>query len=174
MATELEIRVLRREDTRDAFRCGQADLDRFFRDYAGQNQFRLHVAVTHVAVLDAEITGFATVTSGTLERRNLPTARLRRRMPAYPLPVVRLARLGVANEHQGHGIGRALLRHVLRVARTQRDVVGCVGVVTDAKRASIPFYEELGFSALDDVREGRLHGDPTPLLLPMATIAAAL
>jgi hypothetical protein len=37
----IEIRPLRPDDDRQAFSSGDADLDRFFRKYAGQNQFRL-------------------------------------------------------------------------------------------------------------------------------------
>ena len=52
MALQLEIRPLQRGDDRGRFTCGQEDLDRFFRHYAGQNQFNLHLAVTYVAILD--------------------------------------------------------------------------------------------------------------------------
>ena len=42
---------------------------------------------------------------------------------AYPLPVLRLARLGVDTRAQGCGIGKMLLRHVLRLAIEQRDAL---------------------------------------------------
>jgi GNAT superfamily N-acetyltransferase len=171
---ELEIRLLRREDDRGAFSCGEPALDRFFQHYAGQNQFKLHLAVTWVATRDQDILGFATVASGSLERRSVPDERLRRRLPDYPLPVLRLARLGVDRRAQGLGLGSALVRHVLRLALSQRDQVGCVGVVTDAKQAAVAFYKGLGFTALAGVGEGLLHGDPTPLFLDIATIAAAV
>ena len=56
-----EVRLLRPTDDRSRFRSGNADLDRFFARYAGQNQFRHHVGVTYVAVRDDDILGFATV-----------------------------------------------------------------------------------------------------------------
>jgi hypothetical protein len=37
----------------------------------------------------------------------------RRRLPAYPLPAVRLSRLAVATEAQGKGYGRLLLGHAM-------------------------------------------------------------
>lgn len=74
---------------------------------------------------------------------------------------------------RGSGIGRQLLRHVLTIALAQRDTMGCVGVVTDAKPNAISFYEQLGFIVLEGVREGQLHGDPTPMFLDIHTIAAA-
>jgi GNAT superfamily N-acetyltransferase len=86
---------------------------------------------------------------------------------------LRLARLGVDRRAQGLGIGRALLRHVLRLALDQRDRVGCVGVVADAKPDALAFYERAGFVPLAGVREGALHGGPTPVFLLLETIAAA-
>ena len=62
----------------------------------------------------------------------------------------------------------------LPLAAQQRDTLGCVGVVTDAKPGAIAFYERFGFAPLTDVREGTLHGDPTPMFLGMATIQDTL
>jgi GNAT superfamily N-acetyltransferase len=170
----VEIRPLTPDDHRGDFSCGEPALDRFFEHYAGVNQFELKLGVTHVAVLGERIVGFATVVAGSLERRNLPNAKMRRRLPAYPLPILRLARLGVDQSARGAGIGRQLLRHVFTIALTQRDTLGCIGVVTDAKPAAISFYEQLGFIRLERVREGQLHGDPVPMFLDIHTIAAAL
>ncbi len=171
---DLGIRLLRRDDDRSAFSCGEPALDRFFQHYAGQNQFKLHLAATWVVTHDTDILGFATVASGSLERRSVPDDRLRRRLPEYPLPVLRLARLGVDRRAQGHGLGSALVRHVLRLALAQRDQVGCVGVVTDAKPPAVPFYRTLGFTELSEVTEGLLHGEPTSMFLDIDTIAAAV
>jgi GNAT superfamily N-acetyltransferase len=171
---EVEIRLLRRDDDRSDFSCGEPALDRFFQHYAGQNQFKLHLAVTWVAVREARLLGFATVSSGSLERRSVPDERLRRRLPDYPLPILRLARLGVDRRAQGLGLGQALVRQVLRLALTQRDQAGCVGVVTDAKPGAVSFYAALGFTPLVGVREGLMHGDAAPMFLDVATIAAAV
>ena len=174
MATAVEIRPLARDDDRGGFSCGQADLDRYFEHYAGQNQFRLHLAVTYVAVVDGRIAGFATVAASSIERANLPNARQRRRLPGYPLPVLRLGRLGVDTRAQGLGIGKALLSHVLGLAIEQRDRFGCVGVVTDAKADAVRFYEGLGFVGLEGAREGLLVGEPLPMFLGIETIAATI
>jgi GNAT superfamily N-acetyltransferase len=170
----IEIRPLARDDDRSGLSCGQADLDRFFEHYAGQNQFKLHLAVTYVALVEARIVGFATVAASSMERASVPSTRLRKRLPTYPLPVLRLARLGVDTRAQGLGIGKALLRHVLVLAVEQRDRIGCVGVVTDAKPTSVSFYQSLGFVPVDGVREGLLHGEPLPMFLPIDTVALAI
>jgi GNAT superfamily N-acetyltransferase len=174
VAAVAEIRPLRPEDERRGFSCGQPDLDRFFHHYAGQNQFKLHLAVTYVAVADRRLLGFATVTVGSLERSRVPSERMRRRLPTYPLPVLRLARLGVDRNAQGLGVGRALLRHVLALALGQRDALGCVGVVTDAKPEAIAFYSRYGFEPLEGVREGALHGEAKPMFLPLNAVEEAL
>lgn len=174
MPKAVEIRPLARDDDRSDFSCGQADLDRFFEHYAGQNQFKLHLAVTYVAVVVGRIVGFATVAASSLERESLPSARLRRRLPGYPLPVLRLGRLGVDKRAQGLGIGKALLRHVLGLALEQRGRLGCLGVVTDAKADAVRFYEALGFVPLEGVREGLLVGEPLPMFLGIETIASSV
>lgn len=174
MAKAVELRPLARDDDRSGLSCGDAELDCFFEHYAGQNQFKLHLAVTYVALVGKRIVGFATVAPCSIERASVPSARLRKRLPSYPLAVLRLARLGVDARAQGLGIGRAFLRHVLGLALEQRDRLGCVGVVTDAKPHAVTFYETLGFRALEGVREGLLVSEPLPMFLGIETIAGAL
>ena len=100
----MEIRALREHDDRSVFRSGDSDLDRFFHQFAGQNQFRHHLGVTYVAVEDQRVLGFATVAAAHVEIDGLPIG-ARKRLPRYPLPVLRLARLGVDQPAQGQGLG---------------------------------------------------------------------
>lgn len=169
----MEIRALRETDDRTAFRSGDADLDRFLVKYAGQNQFRYHLGTTYVACGAGRILGYATLAPGQIEVDRLP-ARRRKRLPGYPLPILRLARLAVDIAAQGQGIGTALLRFVFRLALRLADEYGCTGVVVDAKPDAVTFYEGLGFFALE-VLEG--HGAarpmPTSLFLPIGDIRAA-
>lgn len=144
---KLVIRPLEPSDDRATFRSGNIDLDRFFQRYAGQNQFRHHIGTTRVAAGERRILGFATVSAAHLEVGELPDA-LRRKLPAYPLPVLRLARLAVAEDAKGQGVGRALLQAVFTLAWRMADDFGCVGVVVDAKAEAVGFYERLGFAAL--------------------------
>ncbi len=173
---EKEVRVRRLEprDDRSGFRSGNIDLDRFFRRYAGQNQFRHHIGTTYVAVQGDHVTGFVTVCSGEMVGDKLPK-NLRRRLPAYPLPILRLARLAVDERYQGHGIGRLLLRATLEVALEMRDRVGCVGVVVDAKPDAVAFYSGFGFKPVELV-SGTLGDRPEPvaMFLPISQIAAAV
>ncbi len=173
---KLEVRVRRLEprDDRTEFRSGNIDLDRFFQRYAGQNQFRHHIGTTYVAVQGDRIVGFVTVSSGEMVAEKM-AKNLRRRLPSYPLPILRLARLAVDERYQGHGIGRLLLRAMLELALDMRDRVGCIGVVVDAKADAIAFYSSLGFKPIDLV-SGALGDRPEPfaMFLPIGQIAAAV
>jgi len=170
----IEIRALRAHDHRAPFRSGDADLDRFFQQFAGQNQFRHHLGVTYVAVDDQKILGFATVAAAHVEIDELPAA-ARRRLPQYPLPVLRLPRLAVAQSAQGQGLGLQLLRFVLRLALQMADDYGCVGVVVDARPDAVAFYTKYGFLAIEPVEGGSdARPAPTPLFLSTRTIRAAM
>jgi GNAT superfamily N-acetyltransferase len=158
----LEVQKLAPEHDRSRFRSGNADLDRFFARYAGQNQFRHHIGTTYVAIDTAGvIAGFATVSASEISPETMPLAK-RKHLPKYRLPVLRLARLAVDERFQGQGVGRLLLRAVLALASRMADDVGCVGVVVDAKPEAIAFYEKLGFVHFDVVA-GELGERPQPL-----------
>ena len=168
----LLIRRLRAEDDRAAFVSGNSDLDRFFHRFAGQNQFRHHIGVTYVAVLQDQILGFATLAAAEVEIDRLPKAG-QRRLPRYPLPVLRIARLAVALGARDLGIGRQLLRFALALARKMSQELGCIGVLVDAKPEAVAFYRRYGFEALE-VLEGALAEAPEPvaLFLPLSAIPA--
>jgi len=157
---ELRVRALAPSDDRSAFSCGDVDLDRFFRLYAGQNQFRHHIGTTYVAVADGSIVGFATVAPTQVEAAELAMLS-RRSLPRYPLPALRLARLAVDSRWQGKGIGQFLLRTVFELAWRLADEFGCVGVVVDAKDQAVPFYEKLGFFKVG-LEQGSLGTRPLP------------
>jgi GNAT superfamily N-acetyltransferase len=156
--------VIRRLEPRDdcsGFQSGNADLDRFFVRYAGQNQFRHHIGTTYVAVEDGGgILGFATIAALELTTAQLSQTR-RKKLPAYPLPVLRLARLAVDRRAQGRGVARALLRAIFGLTHRMAAEMGCVGIVVDAKPEAAGFYEKLGFVALD-VIAGMLGDRPEP------------
>jgi GNAT superfamily N-acetyltransferase len=170
---EIRVRRLEPRDDRSEFRSGNIELDRFFQRYAGQNQFRHHIGTTYVVVLGDQITGFVTVSSGAMVAEKL-TKNLRRSLPAYPLPILRLARLAVDERFQGHGIGRLLLRAMLELAMEMRDRTGCIGVVVDAKPDAVNFYSSLGFKPVDLI-SGALGDRPEPvaMFLPIGQIAVA-
>lgn len=160
----VSVRRLRSSDDRSAFRSGQVDLDRFFGRFAGQNQFRHHLGTTYVAVdEDERIVGFATVSASQLEIDKLPLARVKR-LPKYPLPVLRLARLATHEAFHGTGIGSELLRAVFVLAHHMARDYGCVGILVDAKAEAVSYYERFGFFELSALR-GELGDRPAPTIM---------
>jgi predicted N-acetyltransferase YhbS len=126
--------------------------------------------VTYLALADGAILGYLTVTPSQIEIDDLPETRAKR-LPHYPLPVLRLARLAVDRSVQGRGIGKALFRFALRLASRMSAEFGCVGVVVDAKSGAIDFYRNLGFEQITTL-EGVLleKPEPTPMFLPLSAI----
>ncbi len=166
----MEIRALHPADDRTSFRSGNTDLDRFFVRYAGQNHFKHHIGVTYVAVDGEQIVGFATVVASQIEIEDLPLSS-KKRLPKYPLPVLRLARLAADVSVQGKGVGMSLLRFVFSLALKMAETLGCVGLVVDAKDETVAFYERYGFERLGTL-EGAQHTrpQPTPMFLPIGEI----
>jgi GNAT superfamily N-acetyltransferase len=133
----MEIRLLQPSDDRARFRSGDVDLDRFLERYAGQNQFRHHVGTTYVAVAPGQV-----------EIDDLPGP-LRRKLPSYPLPVLRIARLAVDEAARGQGVGKLLLRFALELPLRLSREFGCVGAMVDTKPSAVGFYENLGFIPIE-------------------------
>jgi GNAT superfamily N-acetyltransferase len=156
-----KVRRLEPKDDRGGFASGNVDLDRFFLRYAGQNQFRHHIGTTYVAIDEkGSIIGFATVTASEIAPAAIPTKR--GRLPRYPVPVLRLARLAVDGKARGMGIGGLLVKSVLALARRMAAEIGCAGVLVDAKPEAVEFYAKLGFVRLESTA-GELGDRPAPL-----------
>ncbi len=164
----IEIRPLERADDRSGFRSGDEALDLYFHRYAGQNQFRHHVGVTYIAVEGDEIVAFATVSPAAMDADELPDGRKR---PPSPAPVLRVARLAVSEEHQGRGLGRAMLRFCIELALRMRDEFGCGGVAVDAKPGAVEFYQRYGFIEIEaEVGAGATHPAPRMMFLTLESV----
>lgn len=170
----MEIRPLQPADDRSSFHSGDDALDAFFRKYAGQNQFKHHIGVTYVALESGQVVAYATVAPGQIDIDGLPDS-ARRKLPRYPIPVLRLARLAVDRSVQAQGLGKELLRFVCRLASTMADQVGCAGLVVDAKPGAVAFYARYGFTPFEAI-EGTSDARPRPTLMFLDTrsIRAAL
>lgn len=171
---EPAIRRLLAGDDTGSFRCGDPDYDLFLQRYAGQNQNRLFVGTTYAALDGPRVVGYVTVAVGQLDRDGIPSE-ARGRLPRYPLPVLRLARLAVDEAFQGRGLGRRLAAYAFAVALQVRAAAGCVGVVVDALPSRVSFYAELGFVELE-LKGGQsaIRPQPVAMFLPLAAVEAAL
>ena len=170
----MRIRALEPGDDRRGFCSGVSEYDAFLLRYAAQNQFRHYIGVTHVAIEDGPVLGYATVAAGSIQVDDLPSG-LRGRIPRYPLPILRLARLAVDQRVQHRGTGSALVRFVCQLALEMRQSVGCVGLLVDSLTERVSFYETLGFMRMEVV-SGRSEARPLPIpmLLPASEIEAAI
>lgn len=169
----MEIRALRPSDDRSVFQSGDEALDRFFRRFASQNQFRHYLGVTYIAVEGDRILGFTTVAPRHVDADYLPE-RVRRKLPRYPVPMLGLARLAVDTSAQSMGIGTELLRFVLQLASKMADEAGCAGVIVDAKPGAIDFYARYGFAPFAPLEgQSDARPQPTPMYLMMQDIKTA-
>lgn len=157
----VEVRLLERSDDRGQFESGDERLDRYLRDSAGQHQFKQHVSVTHVAIDEGVIVGYASIAACSIDGPALRTAGMN--VPKMPLPALRLARLAVASKRHRTGIGEKLLECVFIAARQMAGSVGCVGVVVDAYPQAVQYYARWGFATID-VAEGAMAGTVTMFL----------
>ena len=169
---KIEIRKLEKRDNRKNFRSGEIEIDRFFLKFAGQNQFKHKIGNTYIAI-DREtetILGYATITVGSLNIDGLDIEEFKK-FPHYPLPIVRISRLGVDEHFQSQGIGRKLMQKMLYLAIEIEELVGCIGIFVDAKEDAVMFYEKYGFEVAP-VLNGELEVKPTQTLmyLSMKTI----
>lgn len=171
-AVPVTIRRLAREDDTQDFRA-PAVFQRFLREFARQNQDRHHVGTTYVAVLDdRRVVGYATVAITSVEFSVLPHA-VRKRLPGYPLPALRLGQLAVDERHEGQGIGGALLRHVLLLAIELSEKAGCIGVIVDSVPDKVDWYARRSFMPLQaTIGESALKPTTTAMFLPLAAIRA--
>jgi len=168
------IRRLLAGDDASGFRCGDPEYDLFVQRYAGQNQDRLFVGTTYAALDGQRVVGYVTVAVGQLDRDDLPEG-AHSRLPRYPLPVLRLARLAVDEAFQGRGLGRRLAAYAFAVALQVRVTAGCVGIVVDALPARAGFYADLGFEELELTGgQSPIRPQPVAMFLPSGAVEAAL
>ncbi len=143
-------------------------LNDYFRRYARQNH-ESGGAKTFVAVAvnsPDTVLGYYSIAPGALDFADVPDA-AKRGLGRYEVPVFRLGRLAVSVSEQGGGLGGELLMSAGERALAVAEAVGGVALAIDAKDdAAARWYERFG--AL------RLLDHPLALVLPLATIAAAL
>lgn len=125
------------------FSSGVASLDEWLKRRALANQSS-GAARTFVVCEADRIVGYYALASGAVNVAVAP-GRFRRNMPD-PIPVVVLARLAIDQEHQGRGLGRALVRDGARRVVHAADVIGIRGILVHAiSEEARTFYLGLGF-----------------------------
>ncbi|NID14778.1 GNAT family N-acetyltransferase [Luteibacter yeojuensis] len=147
---------------RASFTCGVTALDDYLRQRAGQHQ-RDGIATTHVLIDDEQptrILGYCALSAAQLYLHELRDED-RKRLPAYPVPAMRVGRLAVSQSEKGKGYGQLLLGHAVNLALSVRKAMGVRVLVVDAKDAQVvAFYEGFGFQ--------RTASDSMTLYLPIS------
>ena len=165
-SVQVEIRPFDRALVRKSsgFSCGNADLDAWLPQHAGQQE-RSNNTRTFLAVVPGteRVVGYYATTSYRIEPDDA-AIRLGAGRRRYPIPAVLLARLAVDAHWSGCGIGRQLLTDALmRIADASR-AVGFELVVVDAiDDTAVTFYARHGFTQFED--HGRKLFMPTKHLL---------
>ncbi|MBR5097179.1 MAG: GNAT family N-acetyltransferase [Treponema sp.] len=147
------------------FDCGVAALNEFLSRYAAKND-ALGIGKTFVALnAEKKIVGYFTLATAQIAFEKIPEDS-KTKLPKYPIPALRIARLAVNQSAQGKGVGKWLLSQAFIKAVQVSDVAGLYFVIVDAKESSKTFYERYGFRRISD-------GGLT-YLLAIETIKAAI
>ena len=118
-------------DALEPFDCDQPALNQLLQRYALVNH-KAYSAQTYVCCVGAQVVGFYSLAVGSVDAAHAP-ARVAKGLARYPVPVMILARLAVSLDHQGKGLGRALLKDALLRTAQAADIAGIRCVVVHAK-----------------------------------------
>ncbi|MBI2707746.1 MAG: GNAT family N-acetyltransferase [Proteobacteria bacterium] len=145
----LRFELLSEDHNRLDFDCGEEALNLYIRHFARQDM-RRDLARTFVVRQkeDFKVMGYYTLCSGSIDVKELPE-RLLKKLPKYPLPVARLARLAVDKKQQAQGYGELLLMDALYRTSVARENMGIYGMIIDAKHEKAKqFYQRYGFQSV--------------------------
>lgn len=141
-------------DAKSGFCCGAYALDDYFARHAVGNDDK-GIGRTYVLRrgIDDEPTlpsvlGFYTLSMATAEPARIAEV-LGQVLPKYAMPVALIGRLAVDRRAQGRRFGEKLLMDALRRIVDAAELVGCMGVVVDAKdEHAARFYASYDFATV--------------------------
>lgn len=139
------------EDAESGFRCGEHKLDHFFKEHAVANE---HAGIGRTYVLRRgegegpeipRVLGFYTLSMADVDAAKVGPV-LKQKLPGYPMPVALIGRLAVDRRVHGRRLGERLLIDALRRIVDAAAILGCIGVIVDAKNEGAErFYEKYDF-----------------------------
>ena len=145
----VSIKEIQRKSLPKNFDCGIEQLNEFLSRYAIKND-ELGIGRTFIALNSSNhILGYFTLATAQVAYQEIPDE-CKGKLPKYPIPALRIARLAVNKELQGNGIGKWLLSQVFIKAVQVSDITGLYLIIVDAKETSKSFYEYYGFQRLVD------------------------
>lgn len=149
------------------FNCGIESLNTYLHRYALQND-KNNIGKSFVAVQSDEpnkAIGYYTVSMAQILFNEIPEG-MKKGLPKYPVPAMRIGKLAVDVRFQGNKAGAFLLRDALvRAVNISSEVaIHCVIVDAVNKKAEA-FYGKYGFIPCTK--------NPNTLILPLTTITRA-
>ncbi len=128
----------------EGFDCGDAALNRFLIRFALANQWA-RASRTYVALAGDDVVGCHTLVVGEVSPEQAPE-RIRKGQARHPIPLMVLARLAVAVEHQGRGVGAALLKDAIGRTLAAAEIAGIRALAVHAKdERAQSFYAHFSF-----------------------------
>ena len=125
------VRKLTTADRVDELDCAQPALNQFLQRYALVNQ-KANSAQTYVCCQADRVVGFYSLAAGSADPESVPP-RVMKGLARHPVPVLILARLAVDQNHQGKGLGKALLKDALLRTAQAADIAGIRCLLVHAK-----------------------------------------
>lgn len=142
--TCFRIEKLSRQHAVETFDCGQEALNRFLARFALHNQ-QANASQTYVALADDTVIGFYSLVVAEVNYDDAPD-RLTKGLARHPVPIMLLARMGVAVGWQGKKVGAGLLRNAMQRTLQAADIAGVRALAVHAKdEEAQAFYRHFDF-----------------------------
>jgi GNAT superfamily N-acetyltransferase len=158
------IRSINRKD----FDCGIEELNLYLKQFALPND-KKNIGKTFIALTEdspVQTAGYYTISMAQVTFDNWPDS-LKKGLPRYPIPAMRIGKLAIDLHFQGQGLGALLLRDVFLKAVNISSAVGVHSIIVDAfNETAKSFYLKYGFTPFAN--------EPLTLALPLDTIKQAL
>jgi GNAT superfamily N-acetyltransferase len=165
---DIEIVPISKKINRKDFDCGIEEFYTYLRQFAIPND-KKNIGKTFVAVENQNLNkpvGYYTVSMAQILFNELPEA-IKKGLPRYPIPAMRIGKLAIDSESQGNKIGALLLKDALLRAVNISSQVALHFVVVDAlNEKAKSFYLKYGFSAFEE--------NPLTLVISLETIKVAI
>ncbi len=142
------------------FECGNKNLNEYLVKYARQNEHK-QISRTFLLLDNLTVVGYFTLATADLDIESFGPEE-KKKLPNYPIPCIRIARLAVDIKYQSKGHGKYLLKEIIKKVISISSVVGVFALIVDSKNESIEFYEHFGFKSLET--------KDNTLALPIATL----
>ncbi len=145
------------------FDCGDADLNGFLFDDA-KNYGSSLLAVTYLIQDDENTIAYFAYQNDKISHTDIGGGNLKKFIKRVgsllpkekgefkSYPAVKIGRLGVNNDFKGKGIGKQIIQFTIQYF-TENNKTGCKFITVDAYKASLKFYEKMGFKYLSSADE---------------------